>query len=186
MPADFASAIIPRTFRLGGLTINVRLDDTLLREKQLIGLCRFREQEILLDPGAGNLAFAEHLYLCQLVDWIFFLMGEHELRANRRLVEGFAHLLYQALITAKPLAAAEDQGEGGYDDDWDEFEDVDYDPGCNDDYDLNADELELLRMEQEEEEKSLREQASERSCWSDYADSWARSEDEGWFYDDED
>lgn len=88
----------------------------------------------------------------------------HE-RNNDRLVDCFARFLCQALTTAELLPAAAEV-------------DADYEP--------HADARELALAEREEEEENRREPEGEMSCWTDYADACARSEDEGWFYDDDD
>jgi hypothetical protein len=244
---SFRSSLIPCAFRLGGFRIEVRFDDTLLAEDNGIGQSSYLAQEIVLDPSAGPQQLVEQAFFYELVRWIFFMMGEHELRNNERVRDVFAQFLYQALKTAEPLRSSstseesasrnwtdeanlekvpasnslcrdkllerirwwgepygpEDFWEGDYseviydeqgkdlpcdcddDADCDENEEVDYDLGCND-YDPPDYDMELAQAEREEEEESRREMEEEMACWSDYADSVARSEDEGWFYDDDD
>lgn len=184
MSTTFRSSVIPSAFRLAGFKVDVHVDDTLISRENHIGYCRFKEQEIWIDPGIGSVPFAERFYLCQLITWIFFVMGEYERADNNRLLDGFSHYLYQALTTMEFPSSDEDElpGDEPF---WDESEEVDYDPGCND-YDPHADARELAQMEWEEEEDERRIMQEEAGEWSGYADSWARSEDEGWFYDDED
>ena len=97
----FESAIIPSSFTLGGLTIEVVRDDTMVRTKGMIGEARYAEQVIRLDTGAAPLQTVEQAFFHELVHWIFYLMNEEELRNNEKLVDLFSHFLYQALVTAR-------------------------------------------------------------------------------------
>lgn len=185
MKAAFRSDVIPRSFWLGGFRIEVRFDDTLLANGNGIGQASFLTQEIVLDSSAGSMQLVEQAFFYELVQWAFFMMAEHELRNNERVKDVFAQFLYQALKTAEPIA----DGSEDYKEDcpaiWDEDEEVDYDPGFNDDYDSCHEEMEMAQAEWEEEEESRREMEEEMACWADYAVSCARSDDEGWFYDDD-
>jgi hypothetical protein len=97
----FESTIIPSSFMLGGLTIEVVRDETMVRTKSLIGEARYNEQVIRIDTGAAPLQTVEQTFIHELVHWIFYLMNEDELRNNEKLVDLFSHFLYQALVTAK-------------------------------------------------------------------------------------
>lgn len=104
-PAHVDSAIIPSSFWLGGLKISVELDDTLIRSKSVIGEARYNKQQIVLDPSMAPLQMLEQCYYHELVHWIFYMMGEDELRNNEKLVDLFAHFLYQARMTEQRLPA---------------------------------------------------------------------------------
>jgi hypothetical protein len=109
------STIIPSSFWLGGLKINVEFDDSLVRTKQCIGEARYSKQMITLDPSVAPLQMLEQSYCHELVHWIFYVMGEEELRNNERIVDLFAHFLYQARMTEKRLpipAEIADSGQG--------------------------------------------------------------------------
>lgn len=95
----FDSSIIPQSFWLGGLKVNVKIDET-LKHDRMIGRADYTSQEIRIDPSVASLQFVEQSYLHELVHWIFFMMNEHELRDNERVVDLFAHFLYQALTTS--------------------------------------------------------------------------------------
>jgi hypothetical protein len=233
MPIEFHSVIIPRSFRLGGFKIDIRLDDTLTEKENVIGQNRYDSQELILDTSVSTLQFIEQTYCSALVDWILFVMGEHEIRGNKQLVEVFSQFLYQALTTAEPMPALEhednnedllpdpeedetrtnhdwsycirirwwgedysvdDYCEGDYDeieyyeceDDWDGIDEGWDDSHNEDDYDPHEEDYRLAQEEWEEEEDSRREMQSEGACWTEYSDSSARSDDEGWFYSDDD
>ena len=100
--AEFESTIIPKSFWLGGLKVNVQIDES-LKHNRMIGQADYVSQEIRIDPSAAPLQFVEQSYLHELVHWIFYMMNEHELRDNERIVDLFAHFLYQALTSAEPV-----------------------------------------------------------------------------------
>lgn len=106
--ADFHSTIIPKSFHLGGLKIDVRLDPNCGKENGCLGQALYATQEIIIDPELARLQTTEQAYLHELIHWIFFMMGEHELRNNERIVDCFAHFLYQALTTSEPLPTPDD------------------------------------------------------------------------------
>lgn len=105
---EFFSTIIPKAFWLGGLKIDVSLDDTFVKEHKCLGQALYHRQEIIIDPSATPLQTTEQAFLHELIHWIFYVMGEDELRNNERIVDGFAHLLYQALSTKEPFPCSFD------------------------------------------------------------------------------
>lgn len=100
---QFWSSIVPKSFMLGGLRINVTLDDALASTKGIIGEARYAQQAILIDHTVAPQQTVEQAFLHELTHWIFFVMNEDELKNNEKLVDLFAHFLYQALSTAEPL-----------------------------------------------------------------------------------
>ncbi len=104
MPDAFHSTLIPKSFRLGGFKIDVQMEDSLAEEEGILGQSLYHSQQIRLDPCAAPRQFIEQVYITQLVDWIFHVMGERELRENKRVSLVFANFLYQALVTAEPQA----------------------------------------------------------------------------------
>lgn len=93
------SSIIPTSFWLGGLKIDVVYDNTMVKTKQVIGEARYAYQQILLDPSVAPKQTVEQSFFHEMVHWIFYVMGEEELRNNEKLVDLFAHFLYQARMT---------------------------------------------------------------------------------------
>ncbi|MDD2364538.1 MAG: hypothetical protein PHN84_00090 [Desulfuromonadaceae bacterium] len=93
------SSIIPTSFWLGGLKIDVVYDNTMVKTKQVIGEARYAYQQILLDPSVAPMQTVEQSFFHEMVHWIFYVMGEEELRNNEKLVDLFAHFLYQARVT---------------------------------------------------------------------------------------
>jgi len=105
----FRSTIVPKSFMLGGLKINVQLDDTLVNTKKVIGEARYAEQVVILDSSAAPRQTVEQAFIHELTHWIIYVMNEDELRNNEKLVDLFAHFMYQALVTAEPFPAAVEQ-----------------------------------------------------------------------------
>jgi len=97
---EFKSNIIPNSFMLGGLKIDVEIDET-LKEKNMIGQANYVAQMIKIDPTISTLQFVEQSFVHELVHWIFYMIDEDELRQNEKLVDLFAHFLYQALTSAE-------------------------------------------------------------------------------------
>lgn len=97
----FHSDIIPKSFCLGGLRIEVEIDDSLGENLKMVGQADYQNQKIRLDPSITPLQATEQSYIHELVHWIFFMMNENKLRNNERIVDTFAHFLYQALVTAE-------------------------------------------------------------------------------------
>jgi len=90
---------IPKRFKLMGIPVRVIPDTTLSKQKGVLGEARYSEQAILLDTEASSKESTEQAFLHELVHWIFFLLGEDDLRNNERLVDTIAHLFYQYLET---------------------------------------------------------------------------------------
>lgn len=113
------SSIIPTSFWLGGLKIDVVYDNTMVKTKQVIGEARYANQQIRLDPSVAPMQTVEQSFYHEMVHWIFYVMGEEELRNNEKLVDLFAHFLYQARVTeqkettsvVEPGVTAASQGE---------------------------------------------------------------------------
>lgn len=178
----FQSAIVPKSFWLGGLKINVQLDDTFVEQHNCIGQAGYHRQEIRLDPAAAPMQTTEQAYLHELVHWIFYMMNEHELRNNERLVDLFAHFLYQALITAERHPTVADASSPSQTEAHlylkEPYYEVDFEP--------DKDEECLAQLEWDEEEERRYYERTEIEPWTDISDSWERSNDEGWYYDDDD
>jgi hypothetical protein len=88
---------IPNRVQLGGLTIETVYDDTLAKERGLMGQTDYNEGKILLDKTAVSQQVLEQTYLHELVHWIFHIMGEEKLRADEKLVDLFSTFLHQAI-----------------------------------------------------------------------------------------
>ena len=104
----FSSSLIPKSFMLGGLKINVQFDTNLSSKKKVIGEAHYAKQMIRLDPSIALVQSVEQASLHELTHWIFYVMNEESLRNNEKIVDLFAHFLYQALTTAEPMVAAAD------------------------------------------------------------------------------
>lgn len=205
---DFFSQIIPQSFQLGGLTIDVLFQEKIAKNAGMIGVAEYAVQQIRLDPTIATKQTTEQAYFHELTHWILFTMGEAELCNNEKFVDVFAHFLYQALKTSVPYPKAqakpdevplpEEEGEYlnesnsdgiNFDEDVfrpdEKYEISDY--GEEDD-----DHSYSLECQMAMEEISLEEEqdhASQEAGLEDidaYQEGMALSDDEGWFYDDGD
>jgi predicted SprT family Zn-dependent metalloprotease len=93
---------IPKTFELGGLTINVVFDETLFEKTQHVGKAKYADQTITMDPTVTDREMLEQLFLHELVHWILFMMQKDDMQEDEEFINLFSHFLYQALITARP------------------------------------------------------------------------------------
>ncbi len=230
---SFRSNFIPRSFWLGGLKIDVVLDNTFIDQHNCVGQAIYVEQKIIIDPSKTPIQTTEQAFLHELVHWVFFMMNEHELRDNERLVDTFAHFLYQALSTSEPLSSSriprspylhnenypldslikeeffhnctswwansddDFHGDGSPED----YDFISYSEGHNrhkrdkkwlflefehpeiDEFPTEEDRIREEEMEAEEERAYHR--RTEEDLWTDYSDNWARSDDDGWYYSDD-
>jgi len=99
---DFFSLIIPQSFQLGGLTIDVLFQEKIAKNAGMIGVADYAVQQIRLDPTIATKQTTEQAYFHELTHWILFTMGEAELCNSEKFVDVFAHFLYQALKTSTP------------------------------------------------------------------------------------
>ena len=100
----FESDIIPKSFWLGGLQIDVSYDENLYKNKKIVGEARYPSQSICLDSVILNKQMTEQNYFHELTHWILYVTNEDDLRNNEKFVDLFAHFLYQARVseTRKP------------------------------------------------------------------------------------
>lgn len=102
--------MIPRSFQLCGLTIDVKLDPDLYRTRKIVGEARYPDQLIILDTSTLGLQSLEQSYLHELVHWVFYILNEDEIRNNEKLVDQIAYLLHQSLQTKGECYTPEELG----------------------------------------------------------------------------
>ena len=95
----FEPDIIPKSFWLGGLQIDVTYDENLYKNRKIVGEARYPSQSITLDSVVLNKQLTEQNYFHELTHWILYVMNEDELRNNEKFVDLFAHFLCQARVT---------------------------------------------------------------------------------------
>ena len=91
---------VPQNFELGGLTIDVVEDNTLVATSGFIGQAIYQYQQIKLDKSASPTESIEQAFLHELTHWILYMMNEEDLRSNEKFVDLFAHFMYQSLKTS--------------------------------------------------------------------------------------
>lgn len=94
---------IPTSFWLYGQKILVRFDPTLSDRTDCVGESHYRRNEIVLQPHTEGIerlpSKIEQTFLHELMHYIFYVLGEAELRKNEQLIDGIASLLHQAMTT---------------------------------------------------------------------------------------
>ena len=94
--------LIPQKFMIAGLVVDVEKVKSILKNKY-IGKADFSFQKIQMDTDTVPRQTTEQAFLHEIVHWILYIQGEHELRVNEKFVDQFAHLLYQVLTTGGML-----------------------------------------------------------------------------------
>jgi hypothetical protein len=96
---------IPKSFQLGGHTISVRFDDTLLHQNDALGEARYRDFEIVLQKPTKDNPIPptklEQVFLHEKVHFLFYIMNEHDLRGDEKIVDLLATLFHQSVKTEK-------------------------------------------------------------------------------------
>jgi hypothetical protein len=94
---------IPDEFQNMGFTIKVKMDPNILPDGGNNGIMCYERAEIKLQPGNGNFpqCSVERTFCHELVHTLFESIGREDLSTDESLVEAFAGVLHQALITMK-------------------------------------------------------------------------------------
>lgn len=95
----FESDIIPKSFWLGGLQIDVSYDENLYKNRKIVGEARYPSQSITLDSVVLSKQLTEQNFFHELTHWILYVMNEDDLRNNEKFVDVFAYFLHQARVT---------------------------------------------------------------------------------------
>jgi predicted SprT family Zn-dependent metalloprotease len=92
---------IPKSFQLHGQTIEVAYVDHIGSESGTLGEAHIAKNRIVLQNNASGFARSdsqiEQTFLHELVHFILIHLGQNELCDQEPFVDGFAHLLHQAL-----------------------------------------------------------------------------------------
>ncbi len=107
----FESTIIPKSFWLGGLQIDVNFDENLYKNRKIVGEARYPSQSITLDSVTMSKQLTEQNYFHELTHWILYMMNEDDLRNNEKFVDVFATFLHQARVTEQRGAVSKQKPE---------------------------------------------------------------------------
>lgn len=92
---------IPKSFQLHGQTIEVLQVDHIGSESGTLGEARLAKNQVVLQNNASGFTRSdtqiEQTFLHELVHFILIHLGQNELCDEEAFVDGFAHLLHQAL-----------------------------------------------------------------------------------------
>ena len=91
--------IIPKKFQLMGRVIDVQLMPD-YPASEYHGLCQPDSNRILVGDTVPRTK-QEHVFLHELVHFIFHMIGERECYENERLIDSFAGLLHQYMVSQK-------------------------------------------------------------------------------------
>ena len=91
---------IPATITIAGMTVKTVEDNTLKERYKALGKADYSTQSIILDMEHQTKQSAEQTYIHEMVHFIFHYLYLKE-RDDEKFVDNVAHLLYQALKTAK-------------------------------------------------------------------------------------
>ena len=90
---------IPKKIKLIGRTIKIKFLDNLTQDRDLYGEAQFGVNKILLQKRVkGNKLDDSQIgttFLHELLHWVFYVMGESELRQNEKLIDAMSEILYQ-------------------------------------------------------------------------------------------
>jgi len=92
---------IPSRITLAGIPIDIVLDDTFAAKQNCAGQSCYQSQTIHLDSKLTPADSRNQTFWHEVTHWIFYIMGEDELRNNERIVDLLAHLIYQSIKTAE-------------------------------------------------------------------------------------
>ena len=197
---DFHSPFIPKSFQLGGLTIDISYQKKLTEEGLMLGAADYVAQKILLDPTFTKIQTVEQAYFHELTHWILSVMGESELCSNEKFVDVFAHFLYQALTTAVPhsqpqindneipLPDKEPPDTGSHEKVFSDEEIYEIHDYMEEDINAIKSSEYWLSLEEDaiEEEHQLACREAGFEDVTSYQEGMANSEEDGWFYGDDD
>ena len=105
--------LIPDTTQIAGFEIEILVNSSLAEKEKRLGKCDYRNNVIQLACHSKVIfdrMIMEQTYLHEITHYILHCMGEHELRDNERFVEGYSHLLYQALTQGRGGEDEEEEG----------------------------------------------------------------------------
>ena len=95
---------IPASFFLLGQRITVEWSDEVIENDDATGLALYRKNRIVIQRNTHGVNRPqdqiERTFCHELVHWLLFTAGEHDLRNNEKLVELLGALLHQALASA--------------------------------------------------------------------------------------
>jgi hypothetical protein len=95
--------IIPKSFEIAGLTIEVIENNGSIAKDNFIGKADFSFQKIFMDLSTVPRQTTEQAFIHEIVHTVLYVQGEHKLRVDEKFVDTFAHLLYQVLVSGGML-----------------------------------------------------------------------------------
>lgn len=95
---------VPKKFELMGTTIELEYNADMMLDNDAMGQANYRRNKIFIAPNTVTFKMSkeqlEHVFLHELVHWIFRQLNRTELQKDEELVDMFADLLHQAIKSA--------------------------------------------------------------------------------------
>ena len=91
---------IPTELTLMGIPIKIEIDNTFVKRYGRIASIDYIKQIITIDTSHPK-ETVEQALIHEICHMIMYIMGEEELQKNEKFIDILAHLIYQALATAK-------------------------------------------------------------------------------------
>ena len=96
---------IPSSFEIAGRKVKVVENSRLGHENEWLGAAVYREDKIELQPSTKDRPRTKdclnQTFCHELVHWVLYSMGKHELNRDEEFVDLFGTFLHQALKTMK-------------------------------------------------------------------------------------
>lgn len=96
---------IPKTFELMGTKIEVVEDADIMQNDDAMGMAVYRMDKIKIAPNVPSRFMSqdqkEHVFLHELMHWIFYKLNKDDLRKDEDLVDMISDLLHQAIKSAE-------------------------------------------------------------------------------------
>lgn len=87
---------LPKQVTIAGIDVEIVLNNNLIKSEKLVGSVDYEEQKIYLDPNVGDDILLQ-TYFHELIHYILYVMGKHEMREDEEFTEAFSQLLYQTM-----------------------------------------------------------------------------------------
>lgn len=88
---------IPNKLSLAGIDIKVKYVENMITEEERVGRTDFEGQVISLASNVRGTDVQMQTFIHELVHYILYVQGKMELSKDEEFVDGFAHLLWQAI-----------------------------------------------------------------------------------------
>ena len=93
--------IIPSEIQLAGITIKTEASGIKVGGKRMIGVADYDLERIVIDLKAAPIDSVNQTYIHEVLHYVLQILGYDEINSDEQFIDSVAHLLYQAIISAK-------------------------------------------------------------------------------------